>query len=582
MGLPHFKTMIALAPTPLAFARLLIGMSLITSMSPNIGYAEDSMDLSNKVTLPRQLMSFAYDEQVQNWQTNLYPESLLANTDLDLSLNNAPYAVVSKYSILSGKTADRMLPITVSADGYQSLPLQIPVVDVNVRNGQDADIRFMAIGDSLTQSGYAIHLKKLANRLDADLGRIDVRMIGTRDSNNQATDTYKGVVSDLSADSISCEGYSGYSQSDILRHLMQVRLNTTSTSYLLAGKVAWDSLGLGTQTRVGTVGRAYTAWNPSDQQDCILVANTCHGWYDADPTPELWSWICVDRKMAGKSFVLNGVTHAFSSAYTTADDDAQKAYIKFICLQPDNHLYDYETVQNTGGRTALNLDAYLAKFRTMTDDGRRLCFDSTGRTTGTPGPGNTGYVADAQGVYAPTGHRIGSMVADTRRHDVCEPNYIAYLLGTNDVNIYLPKLFSAEQAAHYISQDTLLAAKLLKEGRPSLHLGVGFCRYYGVQNPDRWAQIGVLRKFPATSWYQHLHQTMNRLIQEEVFDRGADFSFIPTYYSQGVIGAPRFLARNLNTQRDVIYDSHKDQLHARDEGWEGVSLGVLTWIFSKL
>lgn len=527
-------------------------------------------------------MCFAYNGNIQNWQINLYPEALLDNADLDLSLNNALFCVVNKYGEISNKTSTRTLSLRLSCEGYANKTVAIPVMDVNVLNGRNADIRFMALGSSNVQNGYAIHIKKLANRLNVDLGNIDVKMIGTRHSGSSVTDNYKGKVYEFPADKLNCEGYAGHAQANILRHIMPLRLNEASKEKMLCGKEAWDSLGLGTKSRNGHAEQSYIAWNPSSKEHCIQVANTCHGWYDADPTKELWTWICVTRAMAGKSFELDGAVYTFSSAYSTKDDAAQKAYIKYLCKNPEINWYDYDTVQKTNGQTAFCLSAYLSKFRTMTDAGERLYFDKTGLTTHTDGSSNIGYKSDGHGKFIATEYRIGSKISDTTLYDVCEPNFVALTLGANDVNLFLPNLFTYQEAAQHIVNDTLFLGKMLHEHNPKIHVGLGFYHYYGVQNPDKWASQGIIKKFPATSWYQNLHQTINKMVQDETFDRGSKFSFIPMYYTQNVIGAPNYVAENLNLSQTVIYDSYTDQLHAYGDGWNGTAVGTLLWIFSNL
>jgi hypothetical protein len=244
--------------------------------------------------------------------------------------------------------------------------------------------------------------------------------------------------------------------------------------------------------------------------------------------------------------------------------------------------FDYETVQKTGGQTSFSLSAYLSKFRTMTDAGERLYFDSKGNSTGAAGPSNQGYKADAAGRYVATEYLIGSKVNNTLQYDVCEPNFVAHTLGANDANLFVPELFTYKEAAEAVLRDTLFMAGRIKEHNSAINVGLGFYHYYGVQNPDRWASIGIIRKFPATSWYQNMHQTINEMIQEEIFDRGSKFTFNPIYYSQNVIGAPNKTAYDGNTLREIICDSSSDQLHANGDGWNGIAIGTLAWIFANL
>jgi len=560
----------------------LFPFSLFAEPASPADRANIESDLLSKLTLPRQLMCFAYNEHIQNWQINLYPEALLDNADLDLSLNSSLYCVVTKYGEITGKTSKRTMSLRISCEGYTSKTVAIPVIDVNVLNGRNADIRFMALGSSNVQNGYAIHVKKFANRLNVDLGNIDVKMIGTRHSQSSVTDNYKGNVYEFPANKLYCEGYAGHSQADLLRHCIAIRPNGESNTWSLCGKEAWDSLGLGTRTRNGHPGQVYLAGNPANKEHCLQLATTCHGWYDADPSKELWTWICITKTMSGKSFELDGKRHTFSTSYSIKDDEAQKAYIKYLCKNPEINWYDYDTVLKTNGQTSFSISAYLTKFRTMTNAGERLYFDKSGKTTHAAGASNIGYKSDGHGEFVPTHYQIGSKIVDTTQYDVCEPNFVALTLGANDANLFLPNIFTYQEAAQHIVNDMLFLGKQFNNHNPSIHVGLGFYHYYGVQNPDKWALHGIIKKFPAMSWYQNLHQTINKMVQEEIFDKGSNFSFNPIYYTQNVIGAPKYIAEDLNLAQTVIYDSHTDQLHAYGDGWNGTAEGALIWIFSNL
>lgn len=549
------------------------------SVSDEISKQISLQDLYSFVSLPRELMVFAFNDKVQNWKVSLYPEAIINDTYIDLILDESKECVLNQYNqIGDSKISERTKTITASAKGYRDYGFSLKIKDINVENAKNKNIRFMAMGSSNVQNGYAVHVAKLVNRLKVDLGDIDFKLIGTRNSESSVTDNYKGQEYTFNANEIFCEGYAGHALCNMLRHAIQSRCDSKSYPYLLGGKELWDSLGLGTKTRNGVKEREYKTWSKTKEQ-CLLVGKTCHGWYDADPTKELWNWICITCGMAGKSFEVDDNQYTFGNSYSSTDDEAQKAYIKYLCKHPKLNWYDYDVVQETNGQSALNFAKFISKYRTMTDDGERLYFNAQKGTTGVAGQSNKGYLEDG----AETEYYIGSLISDTTKYDLCVPNFIMLTLGANDVNVYLPNLFTYKKAAEQTFEDIKLLTDIIKQSYPDINIGHGFYHYYGVLNPSRWSDVGIIKKLNVGSWYQNYHHELNRLQEVNIFDNQYDkATFAPIYYTQNVIGCTNYIGYDVNSEKSIIYDSYTDQLHAYQGGWNGTAVGALLWIWSNL
>jgi hypothetical protein len=100
-----------------------------------------------------------------------------------------------------------------------------------------------------------------------------------------------------------------------------------------------------------------------------------------------------------------------------------------------------QSIQQTIESTPVFLDdsgqfsliAWLENYRTLTDKGERLYFDSSKTTTGVAGDSNIGYLEDGSVAKDEQGQTIyiGKKVTNTLSYNVCEPSHIVYHLGAN-------------------------------------------------------------------------------------------------------------------------------------------------------
>jgi hypothetical protein len=182
-------------------------------------------------------------------------------------------------------------------------------------------------------------------------------------------------------------------------------------------------LGLATMTRNGSQGRAERVDYTDTAENNHQMAVTCHGYYDADPSQELWTLLTDTFGLT--TFVQDGVTYTFHNSYTADDNAAQIAGVKYLCQNPNKYLgsnkfYDYDTVQSSNGSYAFNLGVYLSRWKTLANDGETRLI-----------------VGDTAGIY----------VTDVEAFDLCEPTHIVFISVANDGRLSSTGVESATDAA---------------------------------------------------------------------------------------------------------------------------------------
>ena len=98
------------------------------------------------------------------------------------------------------------------------------------------------------------------------------------------------------------------------------------------------------------------------------MRTTCHGYYDADPSEELWNWIVNVKGL--KTFNYNDEQVTFSDSYTAEDDEKQKKAVKYLCENPENPFFDINTVISSNGSYAFNIETYLNRYKTINSEGQ--------------------------------------------------------------------------------------------------------------------------------------------------------------------------------------------------------------------
>ena len=476
------------------------------------------------VETPPLIYELTHSSKTFNVLQRVYVEGLLKHIpsginnlkQLNLKINDAQSDFVMRDWYASEGTYSRNLYIT--ADGYQKYRMSIDIKATSPTKLQNNKPRILQIGDSLTDNGFPALTEFIFKCYNKDLGNISTLMVGTVIDNIEFTlgnyhYTCKGAN----------EGKSARSLSDYLRKICIVRRSGQMASYQITGKTAWDSLGLGTKTRNGIPEREYTAFE-NTEEDGELMRTTCHGYYDADPSQELWYWLTHFQNLT--TFVYDDITYTFGSSYSTDDDAAQIAAIKYLCVNNliDNVFYDYQTVQDSNGQYAFNFQKYLDKFRTLENDGvTRLVVGST------------------------AGSKVTSETINV--YDVCEPTHVVVVMNTNDGNLV--------SNGEVVAKDLILIADLISNYNSNIKIALGTTRLYGVMNDNAYNSFGFMNTFQFDNRHLQTYLKLKELIANTTY------AHIPLYTIQTPNGVAKGKAFDtLDYQERNMYVG--DTLHSGD------------------
>ena len=385
------------------------GNSLSKSIKANI----DKLPILVKkelsgIQLPPYLFTFTnycysnnpnWHRSARNYAPKLYLDRLVS-----LKEDNFPPEV----TFIGGTNLHRISPVLVSGNSgvmnitdriigseYESKDISIPCYCSRNTNLIDKNVRLLAIGDSMTDADeWMTYMRKLAlmDNIDhkiktsTDTNVIDIKLIGTMRAPYNEKFTYRGEsVSVINYD----EGRSGWSCCNYLRHADGYSWNMGNRDY-----VAWDALGL--HSKFGS----YTG--TQIQKD--LIANTCTGYWQIDP-----EYIPIASSYTWSAY--RGKIGYGSIAWADASDTQKAELVSYldgsrsdgnILDNPINPFYSKDEVVLSNGDHAFSWDMYYSRYKNKEDDG----------TTATD---------------------KGTMAFNDSY--VCNPNYVALNLGTND-NVY--------------------------------------------------------------------------------------------------------------------------------------------------
>ncbi|WP_167597696.1 hypothetical protein [Leeuwenhoekiella sp. ZYFB001] len=503
----------------------------------------DLEDISSIVTIPTVVRGLNYDDRTLNFTARIPVEGIFTQALKSARVNGSASAVIDFQTNTDGTTN---VSLTLSADNYKTETFTIPFRHSPLSSLQNVMIKLTSIGDSLTQGqvngsngnkiAYSVIIDFLVQALNADIGNVALVNVGTMlgiDTLTQFDRTYTVRACN--------EGRGGWAISDYLRKFTNTRRqNGSNTPYRIVGKAAWDSLGLGTMTRNGTPGRTYVGFsNTTATGDLMRLA--CHGYYEADPTEELWDWIVNVNGVT--SFTYDSVTYTFGGTYSSADDEAQKAYILYRCTTDvDNPFFDLDTVESSGGSYAFNYTEYLNKYKTLASDGvTRLVVGST----------------------------AGTLVTDVNEYDVCEPTHASIIMTENDVNNI--------SDGSLVIPDVILMGERIHAHNSSIKILMGTNRGYGVFNSGLYSQQGYIKETTVNSYRLAAYQALKAELEINT-----DFDELPLYAIQspkGTAGAKSYDTFDL----DKLDRWNGDGLHAGDIwGYFDRAYQILAWIASTL
>lgn len=394
---------------------------------------EDNEDISDKLNIPQNIYIFGRDSQAINYIIPLTAEGILTEKK-DISINGGKQYYLNQVNPISSNF-DKQINVEISGNGIKKVSKSITLKQTPISNLKNKDYKLMMIGSSTTALGFAVHLAKIAGRFNKDVDGINIQTIGTIQTSY--TDTYKNEETKYTANH---EGRSGWALADMLRHAVSLRLFYGSNSdSLIFGKAAYDSLGLGYRKKNGTPSDSdgYIAYNQNDKEQRVKVAQTCHGYYDADPSEELWNWC----KTYYPTFNYQDNDYTFGETYSSADDDKQIKCIKYICENPKNTWFNIEKVNSTNGD----------------------------------------YVLD----FARQITRAGSV----------NPTHVTIITAGNDINIY-----NDVSLIDNVISDFNKLIGIIKENI-SCKIAVGMYRSFGAFYPAKWSEYGLVKELTISSGY---------------------------------------------------------------------------------
>lgn len=451
-----------------------------------------------------------------------------------ININGGDSLILEHPDYVNTDDTNHTFSFAVNADGYASMMDRVTIHKHSPANAKNKAMRIMCIGDSLTDAGYAGVVEFIFKALNQDYGNNDINalMVGTKsDAANLTLGNYSFTVRGFN------EGRSGWAISDYLRHFDVVTSN----------KLNWDLLGLGTMTRNGITTRTYESYTGSDTQK-ELMRTTCHGWYDADPSEELWTWLKTDiySSVFSDSFVYDGVTYDLGSSYSSNADAAIVAAVKLICssstLWKPCPFYDYDTVQSSNGKYAFNLETYLNRYKTIDSDG------------------TTRLVA---------GSTAGTWVNNVNNYDVCTPTHVVIIMNENDARWI--------SSGTPVADDLKLCADLVEAYDNTIKISIGSTRGYGAFRPSSYNSYGYVGNFYVSNRRFQTWTALRNVLQNTNYD------LLPLYAMQSVIGVGGGRAFDTLDQKEK-YNMVGDRLHTGESAMSYLDRAYLVaaWVINTL
>lgn len=503
---------------------------------------EGTLDMTSKIVTPSTVYEL-YPNNAFVALNRIYVEGLTASSDSDfnnsLMVDGRKNRFITNPTI-SATTKEYNISLLLSAEGYENKTITVPIRRTQPSNAKNKTINVMCIGDSLTQGGYPAIVEYIFKRLNDTQSDTSATMIGTKLLNVEIE--YNGITKTCRG----ChEGKGGAGISDYIRHLFMIRGGGTDSRYgmTISGKAAWDSLGLGTKTRNGSAAQPYETYTGSAAQK-ELMRTTCHGYYDADPSQELWDWRSVCYPEYG-TFTYDGTTYTFGSSYSSDENAKIIAFVKWMCESNDFGtrrlpLYDKDTVESSNGQYAFNLSKYIDRFKTLANDGiTRLVVGDT----------------------------AGTLVTSVNSYDVCKPTHVVIIMNHNDLVQYGNVLG--------VISDLCLMADLVNEYDSNIHIALGSNRAYGAIDPKVYYDtIGMVGTFGANANLRDFYVALKEC--------GTHGDILNIYQTATVKGACYQAVDTLTHADATLYNASDAFTHTQLESYLDRAYQIAAWVISRL
>jgi len=380
---------------------------------------------------------------------------------------------------------------TVEGEGMESVERAFDYVVPRASLAAGKTINLLAIGDSITAadlrdrqgnnvgtSSWWTFPVEAFTKDNLDRGKDDIRMqaTGTINVRRGRTFTYKGAEYPMDG---CAEGRGSRTTAFYLRHAVH-----WSKGDLPA---AWLMLGLKTVT-----GREFA----DTVEDRMRIRNTPQGKYPHDYGKALW-----------ERYRSHGLIKLPDAAWS--DSEEQRKLVDGLvayCLEnPENPFFDIETVRS-GKDYAFNLEVYLKRYRTLTDNGK------------------TRLVA---------GETAGTKVTDPEAFDVCKPTHVAIFLGEND-RWHFPGADPEK-----VTDDIIQIGDLCRAYDSSIYVAYVCHPSLGVWYPNRYEDVVVREKSEGFNQYKF---SCMELLRAKLGDRATQERsrkyFSPAFFTIDPTSAP--------------------------------------------
>lgn len=515
----------------------------------------ESSDIPQAMDIPvvcgDKVYKMQFDASTINFLPCLYPEGIIGGSEkINAEVNSGRMAYLDS----RGNTTTNF-PLKVTANGYKDVDKNINLVISPFSKLQNTKINVLCPGDSLTDMGYVSMMNAITDRYNADKNNINITYVGT------IKEKLEVELDGQQYTPRACnEGRSGWDIGNYLRHAVFInpRGNAILSYSLMTGKVGWDSLGLGSR---GT--GSYTYEYTGSSEDKKLLHNTCHGFYEADITEDLWHW-CLQRaqKYNLYSFRYNEQDYNFNGRFTGTsgspsysgifDENEQScvsAFMQYVFNKPDIPFYDIGTVKSSNGEYAANFTTYINRYRTLNDNGERLAEDSP---------------------------EIGSLVEDVNAYDVCTPTHVCLMMSYNSADFFGGT--GSTDGCEQVINDLYKFASLIKEAFPDVKIAYACNRAYGVDFPAKWTDLGFFPERFIGAFTTEIHRLM---VDNEQLKSIGDY--VPIFECQSIVGEINAKAiSTLDGDKKIRYNG--DTLHAGNtpSGWTDRASMYIAWIASTI
>lgn len=437
----------------------------------------------------------------------LYPESFVKSV-VPVKLNGRRELCVHPLAKNTRTVEKHRIEAELAGEGYAAKDVSFPLISTSIGDVVDRPVLYMHIGSSSSVSrwgnacgeyeegGYN-HIsftQELAEKDALDFGvPCKFKTLGhagrTVDSFGVAHFTYHGEKHSFRSFS---EGGSGTGLFYMCLYPISVQPRQNPTDIgdknvnAITALAVWDFLGLGTRQPFAryTEGAPYTepvSWNNEgrclDPAGMQLARSTPFGRYHWDYTERLWNNLTALTDWARITGDPGGAAWMGSPEQKKLVD----TYLFHIAEHPRLGFYSFEKAQQEGSVTAFSFQAYLDRYRTLDDTGRRLYTDAKQGTRKALGSRPLGYYEDG----TKSSFHIGSEVTDTGTYDVCTPTHFTMWYGHADW------VFSIGSTCwtDIIPEHKLLIQDMIRElhtANPAMRIGLGVGRLSGAMNPGEW------------------------------------------------------------------------------------------------